>query len=52
MNGHMVIHLVQCVKMWGALSCYSCFTFEGMNGRLKKHFHGTRDMTKQVRFVV
>lgn len=48
MNVHLLIHICDCVKMWGPLWCYSCFTFETMNGHLKKLFHGTRDMTKQV----
>ena len=30
------------------LWCYSCFTFETLNGHLKELFHGTSDMTKQV----
>ena len=47
-NVHLLIHICDCVKMWGPLWCYSCYTFETMNGHLKKLFHGTRDMTKQV----
>ena len=48
MNVHLVSHLADCVQNWGPLWSYTCFVFESMNGHLKKLFHGTRDMTKQV----
>ena len=50
MNVHLVSHLADCVRNWGPLWSYTCFVFESMNGHLKKLFHGTRDMTKQVNY--
>ena len=47
-NVHLISHLVDCVQSWGPLWAYTCFVFETMNGQLKKLFHGTRDMSKQV----
>ncbi len=48
MNVHMLKHIPQCVQNWGPLWAYSCFSFESINGHLKKHFHGTRCMNAQV----
>ena len=48
MNVHLMSHITDAVKDWGPLSMYSCFHFESMNGQLKRFFHGTRDMSKQV----
>ena len=48
MNIHLLSHLVDCVKCWGPLWAYSCFVYETMNGHLKKLFHGTKNMSKQV----
>lgn len=48
MNVHLLSHLVDCVKCWGPLWAYSCFAYETMNGHLKKLFHGTKNMSKQV----
>lgn len=48
MNIHLLYHLVDCVGNWGPLWSYSCFVYETMNGHIKKLFHGSRDMTKQV----
>ena len=48
MNVHMLSHLTLYVKAWGPLWTTSCFAFESMNGVLKGHFHGTRDMCIQV----
>ena len=47
-NVHLISHLMDCVHSWGPLWAYTCFVFETMNGQLKKLFHGTRDMSKQV----
>ena len=49
MNMHQLKHLSECVKHWGPLWGYSCFCFESLNGHLKKLFHGTKDMSVQVR---
>lgn len=48
MNLHLLEHLVDCVINWGPLWSYTCFVFETMNCHIKKLFHGTKDMTKQV----
>ena len=49
MNIHLLSHLADCVYNWGPLWSYSCF-FETMNYHLKKHFHGTKYMSKQVKY--
>ena len=48
MNMHMLSHLAKCVSDWGPLWAYSCFSFESSNHNLKKLFHGSKDMSKQV----
>ena len=48
MNLHSSIHLPQTVKNLGPLWAYSCFGFESMNGHLKKHCHGTRNVLPQL----
>lgn len=48
MNVHSLIHLTQTVKNFGPLWAYSCFGFESMNGHLKKHCHGTRNVLPQL----
>ena len=48
MNVHLLAHLSRCVKFWGPLWVYSCFSFEGLNQHLKKLFHGTKNMSEQV----
>ena len=48
MNVHMLRHLTLHVLNWGPLWVYSCFSFESLNGELKKYFHGTRNMSNQV----
>lgn len=48
MNMHSVIHLFEMVKNLGPLWSYSCFGFESMNGHLKKHCHGTRNVLPQL----
>ena len=50
MNIHLLSHLPDYVRNWGPLWSYSCFSFETMNYHLKKHFHGTKDMSKQVKY--
>ena len=51
MNVHILAHLTDCVRCWGPLWAYSCFPFETRNGDIKKMFHGSRDMTKQVQVL-
>ena len=48
MNVHMLRHLTFHVLNWGPLWVYSCFSFESLNGEVKKYFHGTRNMSDQV----
>lgn len=48
MNVHSLIHLVQTVRNFGPLWSYSCFGFENMNGHLRKHCHGTRNVLPQL----
>ena len=52
MNVHLLSHLTDCVRDWGPLWSYSCFTFESANNSLKKLFHGTKNMSKQVSYVM
>jgi len=48
LNVHNVgIHLVEFVRLWGALWCWSCFPFEDANAAILKAVHGTGDVTKQ-----
>ena len=51
MNMHILSHLVGCVKNWGPIWCYSCFAFETRNSDIKRLFHGSRDMSKQVMYI-
>ena len=48
MNVHLLRHIPQCVRSWGPLWAYSCFALESINGVLKRQFHGTRCMNKEV----
>jgi len=48
LNIHSVIHLCDCVRRWGPLWCYSTFGFENLNGYIKKHCHGTRNVLPQL----
>lgn len=48
MNIHNLCHLVDFVKRWGPLWCWSCFAFESFNGEIKKAIHGTGNVCRQV----
>ena len=48
MNVHSLIHLPDCVRRWGPLWAYSCFSFENMNGFLKKQCHSTKNVLPQL----
>lgn len=48
MNIHLITHVTDCVRDWGPLWAYTCFPFESANNNLKKLFHGTKNMSKQV----
>jgi len=41
-NLHGLLHLAATVRELGPLWAYSCFFFEGLNGLLLKHIHGTQ----------
>ncbi len=47
-NMHLLIHFSQFVLNWGPLWCYSCFSFESMNGHLRKVCHGTSYVLPQL----
>lgn len=47
-NVHSLLHLGKFVSKWGPLWCYSCFGFESMNGHLRNHIHGTRNVLPQL----
>ena len=47
-NIHHIRHLPFHVKNWGPPWAFSCFPFESLNGKLKKYFHGTRNMNEQA----
>ena len=50
MNVHILslfVHM-ECVRNWGPIWCYSCFAFEPRNSDIKRLFHGSRVMSKQV----
>ena len=49
MNIHLLQHLTSCVQHYGPLWAYTCFCFESLNNHLKHLFHGTRDMSTQVK---
>ena len=46
-NVHSLLHLTENVKDLGPLWVYSCFYFEGLNGLLLKHVHGTQGIGLQ-----
>ena len=48
MKIHQLMHLEECVRDWGPSWSFSCFPFESMNSVLKDHFHGTKNMNRQV----
>ena len=48
MNIHLLLHFADCVCNCGPLWGYSCFSFES---NLKTHFHGTRSMSAQVKYM-
>lgn len=48
LNFHNLIHLVPCVRKWGPLWAWSCFSLENFNGELKKTEHGTGNVCRQI----
>lgn len=47
-NVHLLSHLAKCVKDCGPFWGYSNFNFEGNNGSIVKHVHGTTDVEHQI----
>ena len=54
MNVHLMSHLTYFAEAWGPLWTMSCFSFESANGTLRRYFHGSRNMSVQVKiqFIV
>ena len=48
MNMHLLVHLVDHVKLFGPLWTHSCFEFESANMRLRNSVHGKRYPDQQV----
>ena len=46
-NIHGLLHLATTVRELGPLWAYSCFFFEGLNGLLLRHVHGTQGIGLQ-----
>ncbi|XP_023315688.1 uncharacterized protein LOC106648128 [Trichogramma pretiosum] len=47
-NVHLLTHIPQFVKMYGALWSWSAFMYENFNGILTKLFHGTQYIPEQI----
>ena len=47
-NIHLLVHLVDDVRLLGPLWTHSCFHFEDKNGFLQKTFHGTQNIQFQI----
>ena len=47
-NIHMMIHLVEDVKLYGPLWTHNCFSFENANGLLLKCCHGSQYFLEQI----
>ena len=52
MKLHLLCHIGTCIRNWGPLWSYSCFPFESMNHHIKRLFHGTRNMCREVCFLL
>ena len=51
-NVHLLLHLTDRVADLGPLWSTSCFYFEDFNGQLRRLFHGTQSIEKQIAFAV
>ncbi|XP_043472593.1 uncharacterized protein LOC122505177 [Leptopilina heterotoma] len=47
-NVHLLLHLPEVVEKLGPLWQYSCFTFEDINGKLKKLVHSSKNAELQI----
>ena len=52
LNVHNISHIVECVKNWGPLWAYSCFSFESFNGEISKAIHGKGNVSGEVYWAV
>lgn len=48
MNIHSLLHIVDCVRNFGPLWCYSMFSFEAYNGLLKSFAVAPTDVLHQI----
>ena len=51
-NVHLLSHLAKYVRLWGPLWTHSAFGFENKSGLLKREFHGTNKIVKQLLFNI
>ena len=51
-NVHLLLHLTDKVEDLGPLWASSCFYFEDFNGQLRRLFHGTQHVERQIAFAV
>ena len=49
---HNIVHYTQYVRWCGPLCCYSRFSFEDLNGDCVDSVHGTRDVARQVQYLL
>ncbi|XP_042150447.1 uncharacterized protein LOC121838324 [Ixodes scapularis] len=47
-NTHLLLHLIDSVRLWGPLWGYSAYPFESMNGKLVRLVNGTRYVQCQI----
>ena len=49
---HNLLHLPNYIVYWGPLWGWSCFGFEGLNSKIIKRVHGTKDGCHQVNIII
>ena len=47
-NMHVLTHVTEFVRYWGAPWAYSAFMYEDVGGWLKRHCHGSRQISNQI----
>lgn len=47
-NIHILLHFIEGTKNWGAPWAYSAFLYEDAGGLIKRLFHGTNAIAKQI----
>ena len=50
-NVHHLLHLPQVVHDFDPLYCYSCFAYEGLNGKLLTYIKGTQHVESQILYL-